>query len=155
MATQHPTHLLLAHLDGLLPRPESELVSSHLAAWPACASERESLAQARGLRPSVSAEPRPGFAQRVALHAVEAHVRPLGAPWWRWAFGGGLAAAGLAALALVVGVGRGRSVRPSQDLRVAQRLEFYEDMTVMQNQEALEDLDVVEVLHTLQPVAKP
>ena len=155
MATQHTTHLLLAHLDGLLPRPETEQVSRHLAACPDCASEREILAQARGLLPSVSAEPRPGFAQRVARNAADAHARPLGAPWWRWAFGGGLAAAGLAALVLVAGVGRGRSAQPSQDLRVAQRLDLYEDMTVLQNQDALEDLDVVEVLHTLQPEAKP
>ena len=38
---------------------------------------------------------------------------------------------------------------------VAQRLELFEDLNVVQNQDALEDLDVVAVLHTLQPQGKP
>ena len=37
-----------------------------------------------------------------------------------------------------------------QELVLAQRLDLFEDMTVMQNQEALEDLDVVVELHTLE-----
>jgi hypothetical protein len=43
----------------------------------------------------------------------------------------------------------------ADELMLAQRLELYEDMSVMQNQEALEDLDVVEVLHKLQPEGQP
>jgi hypothetical protein len=43
----------------------------------------------------------------------------------------------------------------SLDMRVAQRLDLYEDMAVMQHQQALEDLDVVAVLHTLHAEARP
>jgi hypothetical protein len=38
---------------------------------------------------------------------------------------------------------------------LAQRLDLYEDMSVVQHQEALEDLDVVAVLHQLQPEGAP
>jgi hypothetical protein len=38
---------------------------------------------------------------------------------------------------------------------VAQRLDLYEDLNVVQNQDALRDLEVVAVLHTLRPEGKP
>jgi hypothetical protein len=41
------------------------------------------------------------------------------------------------------------------ELLLAQRLDLYEDLSVVQDQEALEDMDVVSVLHELQPEGKP
>ena len=35
-------------------------------------------------------------------------------------------------------------------MRIAQRLELFEDLGVLQNREALEDIEVVSVLHTLE-----
>jgi len=60
--------------------------------------------------------------------------------------GGGLAAASVAAAALLVAHPAARS-RAGAARAAA---ELYEDMSVMQHQESLEDLDVVEVLHTLE-----
>jgi hypothetical protein len=88
----------------------------------------------------------------VAARAAELRPRPVGAPWWRWAFGGGLAAAAAAAAVLIARP----APRPSgEELLVAQRLELFEDLNVVQNQDALQDLEVVAVLHTLTPTGKP
>jgi anti-sigma-K factor RskA len=103
------------------------------------------------IRPLPPFEPRVGFAARVSLAARDGRTRPFGAPWWRWA-AGGLAAAGVAAAALLLA--QPRTAKPSE-VMLAQRLELYEDMSVLQNQEALEDLDVVAVLHQLQPEGAP
>ncbi|GAC1550640.1 MAG: hypothetical protein NVS2B9_16810 [Myxococcales bacterium] len=151
---QHPQGLLLAHLDGALSAAAAEEVARHLAGCRACTEERAGLEEARALLAPLRAEPRPGFALRVARQAGGGAVRTVGAPWWRWAAGGGLAVASLAALALVA-VGPRRAQQPSEDLRMAQRLDLYEDMSVLQNQQALEDLEIVEVLHTLRPEARP
>lgn len=159
----HAAPLLGTLLDGALPPEQADGVRAHLAACAACAGELELLRAGRSLLPSVGApEPRPGFAARVAARAGELRPEPLGAPWWRWAFGGGAALAGAAALALWLGPGRPAAPevaqagqRPagvelaSNDFPLAQRLDFFEDLAVLQNQEALEDLDVVEELHTL------
>lgn len=151
----HPDQLLLAHLDGTLASAAAEEVSRHLAGCRECAEERASLEEARALFAPVPAEPRPGFAARVAREAKGHGGQAVGAPWWRWAAGGGLALASLAALALVaVGPRRG-GLQRSEDLRMAQRLDLYEDMSVLQHQQALEDFEVVEVLHTLAPEARP
>jgi hypothetical protein len=96
-------------------------------------------------------EPRAGFAARVSLAARDGRARPFGAPWWRWA-AGGLAVAGVAAAALLLA--QPRTPKPSE-VMLAQRLDLYEDMSVVQHQEALEDLDVVAVLHQLQPEGAP
>ncbi len=150
---QHPTHLLLSFLDGALAAPEGDEVSRHLAACSECGRELSLLREARALLPPLrSMDPRPGFAARVAHNAAPARKAPA-SDLWRWVLGG-LVGTGLAALVLVVLVGKGDG-QPSVDLRVAQRLELYEDMAVMQHQQALEDLDVVAVLHTLQPEARP
>jgi len=60
--------------------------------------------------------------------------------------------AGAAGIALVASVPKQHR---ADELMVAQRLDLFEDMTVMQNQQALEDLDVVEVLDKLIPEAHP
>jgi anti-sigma factor RsiW len=145
----HISDRLSACLAGALTDPEAGEVRAHLSSCAACAQERDLLREGLQVMPALPApEPRPGFAGRVAAQAAELHPRPVGAPWWRWAFGGGLAAAGLAA-ALVVAM-RPNSVIPRDDVLVAQRLDLYDDLNVVQNQDALEDLDVVEVLHVLQ-----
>lgn len=121
--------------------------------------EAELLRQARAVLPALpDSEPRPGFAQRVAAHAMDERPRPLGAPWWRWAFGGAALASGAAAFLLLLGP---RAPAPGgeaamlaglsgPELQLAQRLDLYEDLAVVQDQEALEDMDVVSVLHELQ-----
>ena len=104
------------------------------------------LAEGRAvLRPLPGREPRVGFAAMVAQNAA-ARQRRFGA-WLRWSFGG-LAVAGAAAAAVLLAM----PSRPTQrdDLMVAQRLDLFEDMTVVQNQQALEDLEVVSVLHKLE-----
>ena len=122
----------------------------HVADLPA---EKDLLASARALVPPLAArEPRAGFAASVALAAREARVPPF-AQWLRFSLGG-LAVAGVVAVAMVVALPSGPA-RHGDELVFAQRIELFEDMTVMQNREALEDLDVVEVLHTLQPEARP
>lgn len=110
------------------------------------------LREARQVVPPLPAfEPRVGFAASVALAARDQRASAgLGAHWLRWAFGG-LAVAGVAAGALVMA----RPHPAPGELLLAQRLDLYEDMAVLQHQEALEDLDVVSVLHELQPEGKP
>jgi hypothetical protein len=102
------------------------------------------------IRPLAPREPRAGFAAMVALNARDARRSSFGA-WLRWTFGG-LALAGVAALAVGVAM---PSPRHDDEAMLAQRLDLFEDLAVVQNQQALEDLDVVRVLHTLQPEARP
>ena len=110
----------------------------------------EILREARTLlSPLPGREPRAGFAAMVALNARDRR-RPFAA-WLRWSLSG-LAVAGVAAVALAVAM---PPAHHEEDVVLAQRLDLFEDMTVVQNQQALEDLDVVEVLHTLQPEARP
>src|SRR5262249_46172989 len=109
-------------------------------------SDDELLAEGRQVLPPLpDVEPRAGFAAMVALNARDA-MTPKFAAWLRYALGG-LALAGAAAVAGVIA-----SPGPprSPEVMVAQRLELLEDMTVMQNQQALEDLEVVAVLHQLE-----
>lgn len=111
--------------------------------------EQALLREARALMPALEpVEPRAGFAARVALAARDER-RPLFA-WMRWSVGG-LAVACTAAVALVALAPRGAPA-PShgEELVLAQRLDLFEDLDVVQHQEALEDLEVVSVLHTLE-----
>jgi anti-sigma factor RsiW len=151
--TGHVADRLAAWAAGDLSDSEAKQVREHLASCAACAEELALLQQAASVvGPDRRAEPRPGFASRVAARAVELRVRPVGAPWWRWAFGGAVAAAIAAAVVIVA---RPRAAIPGEDVLVAQRLELFEDLSVVQNQDALGDLDVVAVLHTLGPEGKP
>ena len=143
---------VLSLLDGTMPEGERAQARSHLAGCAACRDEEVLLREAVSVvRPLPAFEPRVGFAAQVAREARDRAGHPVGAPWWRWAFGG-LAAAGVAAAALVLAVPR---ETPPADLVLAQRLDLYEDMNLLQHQESLEDLDVVSVLHELQPEGKP
>jgi anti-sigma-K factor RskA len=111
--------------------------------------EASLVAEARAfMRPLAAREPRIGFATRVALNARDR--RQGFTSWLRWTLGG-LAVAGAAALAVSIAL----PAPHHEDEMLAQRLDLFEDLAVVQNQQALEDLDVVEVLHTLQPEARP
>src|SRR6059058_2483136 len=99
----HIDHRLSAWLAGSLPEAEIAQVRAHLASCAACQEEQRLLeASLIVIRPLEASEPRPWFATKVAARAGELRPRPLGAPWWRFAFGGGLVAAAVAAVALVV-----------------------------------------------------
>jgi anti-sigma factor RsiW len=150
----HIAGRLGAWLAGTLPRAEAGEVRRHLDSCPACAEERDLMREAtKVVSPLPAIDPRPGFAGRIAGRASELRPRPLGSPWWRWAFGGGLIAAAIAAAALLIA--RPAPPASGEEMIVAQRLELFEDLNVVQNQDALRDLDVVAVLHTLQPEGKP
>ena len=152
MASEHVSERLLAYLDGRLDPSQSEVLAGHLDSCTACAEERDALRAGRSLLGALpDSEPRPGFAARVALHAADAHARPFGAPWWRWAFGGVAGATAAAALVLAVLPRNGPADPVNPELLLAQRLDLYEDISVMQNREALENLDVVEELDKLGP----
>jgi len=151
--TGHVADRLVAWAVGDLPEGEARQVREHLASCAACAEERDLLQEAASVvAPMGHGQPRPGFASRVAMRAVELRVQPAGAPWWRWAFGGAVAAAVAAA---VVVVARPRGAVPGEEVLLAQRLELFEDLSVVQNQDALRDLDVVALLHTLGLEGKP
>jgi anti-sigma factor RsiW len=150
----HIPDRLGAWLAGTLPAAEAGEVRRHLESCAACAEELDLLRAGTSIvAPLPAVEPRLGFATRVAARATEQRPRPLGAPWWRWAFGGGLAAATVAAAALLIA--RPVTRANGDELMVAQRLELFEDLNVVQNQDALRDLEVVAVLHTLAPEGKP
>jgi hypothetical protein len=103
------------------------------------------LAEGRAVMPPLpEREPRAGFAAMVASNAQERHGSSFAA-WLRWSFGG-FAVAAAAAVAVLLAAPAQRQ----DDQLLAQRLDLFEDMTVVQNQQALEDLDVVEVLHVLE-----
>ena len=130
--------------------------------------EAELLRQARELLPRVDAEPRPGFAARVAARAADERNHSFGARWLRWAIPLGALAAAAAAILIVFGphVHRPVAVAKNDDtelllhsseneLAMAERLELYENLTLLQNEAALEDLDVVAALHQLKPETNP
>ena len=88
-ASTHIADRLSAWLTGSLPETEAAEVRAHLASCVACEEERRLLEESRAVVPSVrERDPSPWFAAKVAARAAEAHPRPVGAPWWRWAFGG-------------------------------------------------------------------
>ena len=149
----HITERLSAWLDGRLPAAQAAEVEQHLAGCKQCVDERDLLREGKALfGAALEAEPRPGFATRVALHAADAR-RPAAPRAWRWAFGG-LAGAAVAAGVLLTVVPKVPVDAPrSDELMLAQRLDLYEDLSLMQNREALENLEVVEQLDQLAPEA--
>jgi anti-sigma factor RsiW len=152
----HIADRLNAWLAGSLPEAEAAQVRAHLASCPACEEERRLLEASRAvLRPLQAGDPRPWFATKVAARAAEIRPRPVGAPWWRVAFGGGLLAAAVAAVVLVVVPVPRQQPPPRDEMVLAQRLDLFEDLGIVQNQDALEEFEVVEVLHTLQPEGRP
>ncbi|HEY6909379.1 MAG TPA: zf-HC2 domain-containing protein [Myxococcales bacterium] len=143
----HITHQLQALLSDALSGQDRQQAEAHLAACDACREERDLLLEARALLlPLPATEPRAGFAARVALDARNPMVSPFDR-WVRWT-AGGLATA--AAAAVLVAVLPGPRQSGGEELKLAQRLDLYEDLAVLQNEQALEDLEVVSVLHTLE-----
>ena len=142
----HIAHRLQALLSGGLSPAEREEADSHLSACLQCREERDLLAAAAPLiSPMPPREPRPGFAAMVALNARDRR-RPF-VRWRRWSLGG--VAAGMAALAAAILIPAAPPQR-SEEVRIAQRLDLFEDLAVVQHREALEDLEVVAILHTLE-----
>jgi hypothetical protein len=152
---RHVTERLGAFLEGRLEAAQAEEVAGHLATCTSCADERKLLADGKtlfGKLPFSDAEPRVGFAFKVAQAAVE--QRPARALAWRWAFGGLASAAVAAGVVLTLLPKQQVEQGSSHEMMLAQRLELYEDLSVMQNREALENLDVVEQLDQLE-LGKP
>lgn len=144
----HIADRLQALLQGALPEDEREQAEAHLAACAPCSEERDLLTAAWSvIAPLPATEPRPGFAVRVALHARDAQIGAGLGRWLRFTVGG-VVAAGVAAVALIIAIPP--APMHSHEVMLAQRLDLLEDMDVVQNQQALEDLDVVEVLHKLE-----
>src|SRR5438132_78755 len=128
----HIADRLGAWLAGTLPETEAGEVRSHLAACAACAEEGDLLRQGMSVVPPVPAvEPRPGFAGRIAARAGELRPRPLGAPWWRWALGGGLAVAAAAVLIA-------HPVRPAERARVEENYRRFGEMPPEQRQQVVQ-----------------
>ena len=152
---RHISEQLSAWLDGRLDAAQAEEVAGHLAACAPCAEERDLLRDGQALLGKLPArEPRVGFAFQVA-QAAAAQQHGRASAFWRWTFGG-LAGAAVAAglLLAVLPKQRGDGAEGSHELMLAQRLELYEDLGVLQNREALENLDVVEHLDKLE-LGKP
>ncbi|HZR09345.1 MAG TPA: zf-HC2 domain-containing protein [Myxococcales bacterium] len=143
----HIADRLQAVLSGALGDRERAEAAAHLQGCPECREERDLLVSAREvIAPLPAREPRAGFAATVALSARDRRGDPF-SRWLRWAFGG-IAAASVAVAAAAVLV----PARPEHgdEVKIAQRLELFEDLGVLQNREALEDIEVVSVLHTLE-----
>jgi hypothetical protein len=145
----HVAHKLQGLISASLSPREREEAEAHLASCVTCREERDLLLQARSLIPPLAPrEPRAGFAATVALAARDRRANAFGR-WVRWALGGA-AAAGVAAAAAVALLPSGGVSLRGDEVKVAQRLDLYEDLAVLQHREALEDMEVVSVLHTLE-----
>jgi len=141
------TDRLQALLSGAIPPGERAEAEAHLAACRSCREERDLLASARAvIEPLPPVEPRTGFAASVAFSARDRRGSPF-LRWLRWMAGGAAIAAGVAASAVVV---TSRMEPRGESAVLAQRLDLFEDLAVLQNRDALEDLEVVSVLHTLE-----
>jgi anti-sigma factor RsiW len=145
----HVADRLQALLSGTLPVPEREAAEAHLATCAQCREERDLLLSAWALiAPLPARDPRAGFAVAVAFAARDRRANAF-SRWLRWALGGAAAvgvAAVAAALLVPVQTGAGRG----DEVKIAQRLDLFEDLAVLQNREALEEMEVVSVLHTLE-----
>jgi hypothetical protein len=146
---RHFTDRLQALLSGALPLPEQEEADAHLAACALCREERDLLVSARPqIAPLPVREPRAGFAASVALRARDGRTSAF-SRWLRWALGG-VAAAGVAAVAAAMLIPAQMGPWRGEEMKIAQRLDLFEDLAVLQNREALEEMEVVSVLHTLE-----
>src|SRR5207245_1884096 len=128
---------LRRHVPLIRPRPapaEGGQADAHLSACAQCREERDLLAAAAALIPPLPPrEPRAGFAAMVALNAHdrrEPFVR-----WLRWSLGG-VVAAGVAAVAAAVLIPAALPLQRSEEMRIAQRLDLFEDLAVVQHREA-------------------
>jgi predicted anti-sigma-YlaC factor YlaD len=144
----HVADRLQALLSGAASPEERAQAEAHLASCAGCREERDLLASANPLiAPLPEVEPRIGFAARVAANARDRRISPF-ARWLRWVVGG--AALGTAAVAAAIVLAPRIDRLGGENAVLAQRLDLFEDLAVVQNREALEDLEVVSVLHTLE-----
>ncbi len=144
----HVADKLQALLSGVVSPEERAQAEAHLASCDGCREERDLLAAARGvIQPLPAGEPRVGFAAKVAFDARDLRASPF-RRWLRWVAGG--AALGAAAMAAAMALAPRMDRLGSENAVLAQRLDLFEDFAVLQNREALEDLEVVAVLHTLE-----
>ena len=142
----HVGHRVQALLSGAVPPEETAAAETHLASCARCREERDLVASARSLlQPLPPVEPRVGFAAKVAFEARDRRGSPLGR-WLRWMAGGACVAAATVAAAILL---TGRMDLRGDNAILAQRLDLFEDLGVLQNRDALEDIEVVSVLHTL------
>ncbi len=145
----HVADKLQALLSGTLPPPEREHADAHLAACGQCREERDLLLSGLAvIAPLPAAEPRTGFAARVAFGARDRR-RSAFTRWLRWMLSGVGAAAVAAGVAMLLVPAR-PALPGGDEVKVAQRLDLFEDLAVLQNRDALEDIEVVSVLHTLE-----
>jgi predicted anti-sigma-YlaC factor YlaD len=143
----HVADRLQALLSGAAPLEERAAAEAHLAACARCREERDLLASARPVVPPLPPlDPRAGFAAKVAFNARDRRGSPMGR-WLRWMVGGACVATATFAAALLL---TGRMDPRGDSAVLAQRLDLFEDLAVLQNRDALEDLEVVSVLHTLE-----
>jgi len=143
----HVADRLQALLSGAVPPEERAAAEAHLGACARCREERDLLASARSvLQPLPPLDPRAGFAAKVAFEARDRRVPPLGR-WLRWVAGGACVATATVAAAILL---TGRMDPRGDNAVLAQRLDLFEDLAVLQNRDALEDIEVVSVLHTLE-----
>jgi anti-sigma factor RsiW len=143
----HVEDKLQSLLSGAVPSKEQAEAEAHLASCARCREERDLLVSARSvIAPLAPAEPRIGFAATVAFNASAGRSSPFRL-WLRWMLGG--AALGTAAMAAAM-VLTAHTDRVGGENALAQRLDLFEDLAVLQNREALEDLEIVSVLHQLE-----
>jgi len=144
----HVEDRLQALLSGVVSPEERAQAEAHLASCARCREERDLLASARSvIAPLPAVEPRTGFAATVAFNARAQRSSPF-TLWLRWMLGG--AALGTAAMAAAMVLTTRADRLGGENAVLAQRLELFEDLAVVQNREALEDLEVVSVLHKLE-----
>lgn len=143
----HFDHRVQALLSGAVPPEEMAAAEEHLASCSRCREERDLVASARSLlQPLPPVEPRVGFAAKVAFDARDRRGSPL-ARWLRWMAGGACVATATVAAAILL---TGRMDLRGDNAVLAQRLDLFEDLTVLQNRDALEDIEIVSVLHKLE-----
>ena len=144
----HVEDRLQALISGALAPEEQARAEGHLASCAHCREERDLLASAQAvIAPLEPVEPRAGFAATVASNAMAGRSPPLRV-WLRWVLGG--AALGTAAMAAAMVLTARSDAVGGENGALAQRLELFEDLAVVQNREALEDFEVVSVLHKLE-----
>src|SRR6266404_3330303 len=124
----HVADRLQALLSDAAPPEERAAAEAHLAACARCREERDLLASARSvLQPLPPAEPRTGFAAKVAFNARDRRGSPL-ARWLRWMVGGACVATATVAAAIVL---TARLDPHGDNAVIAQRLDLFEDLALL------------------------
>jgi anti-sigma factor RsiW len=143
---------LTALADGALVESRSRAMKAHVAECADCTREFHSLARTVELsRHHLAAFPelRPGFATRLNARLSDLRQQPERRPAWRWwrpAFVGGLAAAGVLVMASSVGgpsavlVPLGLQAPPKQ---VVEKPQLFKEYEIIEHLEELDHFDTV------------